>query len=41
MDHTFKLHGFPQAIITDRDWIFTSVGSFMGLSHLLNKLYGV
>lgn len=24
MDHTFKLHGFHQAIITDRDRIFTS-----------------
>lgn len=24
MDHIFKLHGFPQALILDRDCIFTS-----------------
>jgi hypothetical protein len=36
MDHIFKLHGFPQALISDRDHIFTSA-----LWQELFKLAGV
>ena len=24
LDHIYKLHGLPLAIISDRDWLFTS-----------------